>query len=124
VADEVKTFGTNEFDFRAALQWLRQYWNVQRLLCEGGGEINAGLFGDGLVDEVYLTLAPLVFGGRNAPTLADGRGITKVAQAVRLRLKTLQRFGDELFLVYRVRHGSTPLRLRPDRHSETSDLQS
>jgi riboflavin biosynthesis pyrimidine reductase len=66
--------------------------------------VNAGLFRADLVDEVYLTFCPLIFGGRDAPTMADGRGIDKVSQAVKLRLKLIERYGDELFLVYRVIH--------------------
>src|SRR5437773_2079800 len=64
VADEVAAFGDEELDFRAALEWLRKKWNVRRLLCEGGGEVNAGLFEAKLVDEVYQTICPLIFGGR------------------------------------------------------------
>jgi riboflavin biosynthesis pyrimidine reductase len=73
------------------------------LLCEGGGEVNAGLFAAGLVDEVYQTVSPIVFGGRNAPTMADGDGVAEVAQGTRLRLVSLERHKDELFLVYRAR---------------------
>ena len=101
VADEVGVFGDEQLDFFQALRWLREKWNVRRLLCEGGGKINGALFRRGLVDEVYQTLCPLVFGGDHAPTMADGRGIQKISEAPRFRLKSLRRFGDELFLVYR-----------------------
>jgi len=103
VADEVKIFGEAELDFAAALRWLRTKHKVKRLLCEGGGEVNAGLFRAGLVDEIYQTICPLIFGGRDAPTLADGLGVESLAQATKLRLKSWKRLGDELFLVYRVR---------------------
>jgi 2,5-diamino-6-(ribosylamino)-4(3H)-pyrimidinone 5'-phosphate reductase len=102
VADEVGVFGENEVDFRSALKWLRKKWDVKRLLCEGGGEVNAALFRAGLIDEVYLTICPLIFGGRNAPTMADGIGVSKLAHATELRLKSLKRLGPELYLVYRV----------------------
>lgn len=101
VADEVKAFGDKRLNFTEALRWLRKKWGVKRLLCEGGGEVNAGLFQEGLVDEVYHTLCPLVFGGRHAPTMADGDGFPALASAPRLRLKSLKRVGDELFLVWR-----------------------
>lgn len=102
VADEVQVFGEKGLDLTAALRWLREKRGVKRLLCEGGGELNAGLFEAGLVDEIHLTICPLIFGGRTAPTLADGRGVEGLAQATRLRLKSFKRAGDELFLVYRV----------------------
>jgi 2,5-diamino-6-(ribosylamino)-4(3H)-pyrimidinone 5'-phosphate reductase len=103
VADAVEVFGEKQLDFHAALSWLRQKWQVKRLLCEGGGEINAGLFQEGLVNEVYQTMCPLIFGGRYAPTLADGNGAPHLAQAAQLRLKSIKRIGAELFLVFRAK---------------------
>ncbi len=102
VADEVKICGERELDFEFALRWLRAKWRVKRLLCEGGGEINGTLIKAGLVDEINLTLCPVIFGGRTAPTLADSAGFDTLAAAARLQLKSHRRNGDELFLIYRV----------------------
>lgn len=102
---EVKVCGDTKVNFKEALRWLRKEWDVKRLLCEGGGEVNAALFAENLVDEIYLTISPVIFGGRNAPTLADGEGVEKLTQATQLTLKTMERIGDELFLVYRVQKG-------------------
>ncbi|MGO8696862.1 MAG: RibD family protein [Limisphaerales bacterium] len=101
LADEVKVIGKTEIDFPAALRWLRAQWKVKRLLCEGGGELNAALFAAGLVDEVNMTVSPVIFGGRTAPTLADGPGVQRLAEAAPLRLATMKRVGEDLFLVYR-----------------------
>lgn len=98
----VHVCGEKEIAFPAALHWLRREWNVQRLLCEGGGEINDALFRANLVDEIYVTLAPKIFGGRTAPTLADGVGAPSLASATPLALKSKQRVGDEMYLCYRV----------------------
>ena len=99
---EVKICGESEINFVEALHWLRKQWNVRSLLCEGGGELNDALFRAGLVHELHLTICPKIFGGRDAPTLAEGRGHLKLADATRLELKRSQRIGDELFLIYRV----------------------
>jgi len=72
ISDEVKIFGKQNVDIDKALRWLRAKWNVKRLLCEGGGELNAAIVTAGLVDELHLTISPVIFGGRAAPTLADG----------------------------------------------------
>jgi riboflavin-specific deaminase-like protein len=106
VADEVKICGEKEIDFPEALRWLREKWKVKRLLCEGGGELNDALFRAGLVDELHLTICPKIFGGRKAPTIANGLGTGTLAQAAQLELKSAKRYGDELFLVYRVRKQS------------------
>jgi 2,5-diamino-6-(ribosylamino)-4(3H)-pyrimidinone 5'-phosphate reductase len=98
----VEVCGERELDFTYALKWLRKQWNVTRLLCEGGGEINAALFQKNLVDEIYLTLCPLVFGGRRAPTMSDGEGVQRLPNATKLKLKAQERAGDELYLVYAV----------------------
>ncbi len=101
LADEVKVCGARKINFRVALAWLRRKWNVQRLLCEGGGELNSALFAAGLVDELHLTICPNIFGGRHAPTIADGLGAATLAEATPLQLKSSRRVGAELFLVYR-----------------------
>ncbi len=103
IADAVHVCGCEEIDFRAALAWLRREWNVKRLLCEGGGIVNTSLFRAGVVNEVHLTVCPWIFGGRQAPTIADGEGFADLASAARLRLKSVKREGQELFLVYEVR---------------------
>ena len=101
-ADEVKVFGEDQLDFAAAFDWLRQHWKVKRLLCEGGGELNFALLRRGLIDEIYQTACPLILGGRHAPTLADGAGFSSANEAVRVRIKSVKRSANELFLVYRV----------------------
>lgn len=100
LADEVKVCGAREINFRRAFAWLRAKWNVRRLLCEGGGELNDALFRAGLIDEAHLTLCPKVFGGRQAPTIAEGIGQRSLRLARRFKLKTSRRVGDEIFLVY------------------------
>jgi len=100
---EVKVCGESEIDFEKALRWLRQKWKVRSLLCEGGGELNDALFRADLVDELHLTICPKVFGGRDAPTLADGKGRLVLSRSTNLELKSSQRNDDELFLVYRIK---------------------
>lgn len=100
VADEVIVAGEAEVDFAAALAHLRRHRGVRRLLCEGGGELNDALFRADVVDELHLTIGPFIFGGRDAPTLADGRGVDRLAAARQFRLVRQRRVGDELFCVF------------------------
>ena len=100
LAEEVKVFGETEIDFAAALRWLRAKKNVHRLLCEGGGELNDALFRAGLVGEIHLTICPKIFGGRTAPTIADGAGFPKLALAEKFQLSSARNFKGELFTVF------------------------
>jgi riboflavin-specific deaminase-like protein len=102
VAAEIRICGAKEIDFKGALRWLRSKWRVRRLLCEGGGELNDALFRAGLVNELHLTVCPRIFGGRTAPTIADGLGAGSLARATRLELQSARRLREEMFLVYRV----------------------
>lgn len=100
VADEVRVFGQRDINLRAALGWLRRKWKVRRLMCEGGGALNDALFRADLVDELHLTICPRIIGGRNAPTIVDGKGFSKLADAAQLSLRSIKPHGGELFLVY------------------------
>jgi riboflavin-specific deaminase-like protein len=101
LADEVKVCGRQEINFRKAFGWLREKWGVKRLLSEGGGGLNDALFRAGLVDELHLTICPKIFGGRNAPAIADGRGFRRLAEALPLQIKSFKHIGNELFAVFR-----------------------
>ena len=70
------------------------------LLCEGGPTLNAWLLGAGAVDELFLTLAPLLTGHAHEPTIVAGPGLATPADAV---LRWVLRHGDTLFLRYALR---------------------
>jgi 5-amino-6-(5-phosphoribosylamino)uracil reductase len=100
VADEVKVFGEAEIDFPAALHWLHEKWKVRRLLCEGGSVLHDALIRAGLLHELHLTLCPVIFGGRAAPTIADGKSFVKLADAKQFKLKSVKRVGNEIFTIF------------------------
>jgi 2,5-diamino-6-(ribosylamino)-4(3H)-pyrimidinone 5'-phosphate reductase len=81
---EVLVMGAERVDLARALKTLADR-GVERLMVEGGSTIVAALLDDGLVDELQLTIAPLVFGGATAPTAVGGPGRSR-ASALRLRL--------------------------------------
>jgi riboflavin-specific deaminase-like protein len=103
LVDEVLLCGDRELDFGLALRELRRRYGVRRLLCEGGGELNAALFRGAWVDELHLTICPRIFGGRAAPTIAEGEGCDRLLDAGQWEVGTSRRIGDEMFLVCRPR---------------------
>jgi riboflavin-specific deaminase-like protein len=72
---------------------------VRTLLSEGGPTLLGALFAAGLVDELYLTIAPVVTGDAVEPNIVEGG---RLPQAVDLELLSVERVGSELFLRYRV----------------------
>ena len=66
---ELFLFSGRTVDLQKALEILRSEFGVKRLVCEGGGTLLRSLASLDLVDEICLTVVPVVFGGRLAPTL-------------------------------------------------------
>ena len=97
---EVVRAGRGSVDLPKLLRILKER-GIERLLVEGGGELNWGFVRDDLLDELYVTVAPCLLGGRTAPTLVEGDGFSMNLRR-RLALVDLQRVGDELYCHYRV----------------------
>ena len=76
---------------------------LKKILVEGGGELNWSLLHLWLVDELTITIAPKIAGGRLATTLVEGDGFDEIAQSIRLQLKKIERKkGGELVLYYKL----------------------
>ena len=95
----VITAGENRVDLSAALELLESH-GIEQLMVEGGGEIIYSLFENGLLDRLSVFVSPVVIGGRDAPTLADGDGFVSVFPE--LELEDVRRVDDGVLLVYNV----------------------
>lgn len=84
-------------DLRAALSLLRDEHGVALLLCEGGPRLHGALHAAGLVDELFVTVGPLL-GGGEGPRMLEG----SLPEPKRLELAGLLEAGGELFARYRV----------------------
>ena len=111
VRDRPAEVGGGRVDLPAALGRLRAEWGVRSILCEGGPTLNAGLFRAGLVDELFLSVAPKVAGGANALTIVAGEALP---EPLELDLVWLLEHRGELFQRWRVggREGSATVERR------------
>lgn len=79
---------------------LRRIYDVRTLVCEGGPTLFRELVELDAVDVLHLTVAPLIFGGTDAPTLT-GTNPGFLRTIHRFRLESHRTHDDECFLRYR-----------------------
>jgi 2,5-diamino-6-(ribosylamino)-4(3H)-pyrimidinone 5'-phosphate reductase len=89
---DVYTDDQAKVNLKAALATLKKL-GINRLMVEGGATLNFELLRLGLVDEILVCVAPLIFGGESAPTLAAGSGFERSA-AIPLKLIHIERWDD------------------------------
>jgi 5-amino-6-(5-phosphoribosylamino)uracil reductase len=92
--------GEGGLDWLDALQQFQRL-GLERLVVTGGGEVVASLLRVGGINEIWLTVCPLLLGGRDAPTPVGGEGILE-GMAPRLELLRVEAIAREVFLHYRV----------------------
>jgi 2,5-diamino-6-(ribosylamino)-4(3H)-pyrimidinone 5'-phosphate reductase len=89
--------GEDRVDLSEALAALDAE-GIDQLMVEGGGELIFSLFEAGLVDRLSVYVGPVVIGGREAPTLADGEGFT--GEFPELDLRSVERLGEGVLLAF------------------------
>ena len=89
---DVYIHNSERADLPKALVTLREL-GIQRLMVEGGATLNFELLKLGLVDEISAYIAPMIFGGESAPTMAAGSGLERSA-AIPLKLVSVEKEED------------------------------
>nr|WP_281054986.1 RibD family protein [Turneriella parva] len=77
----------------------------QKLLLEGGPSLNGRFFFHSLVDEFFLTLLPLLWGGKTTDRSVVSENSLPLE---RFRLRRAEKRGDEMFFRYVRRQRPTP----------------
>ncbi|GAA1691778.1 bifunctional diaminohydroxyphosphoribosylaminopyrimidine deaminase/5-amino-6-(5-phosphoribosylamino)uracil reductase RibD [Microcella alkalica] len=72
---------------------------IRRLYVEGGPTLASAFLRAGLADEVLVYLAPLLLGGPR--TALDDLGVTTMAEAHRLSIRSIESLGDDLLVTCR-----------------------
>jgi len=69
---EVVRLDPGELTLTTMMRRLRSAYDVRSLLCEGGPTVFGALLQEDLVDELFLSIAPLLTGGGRAPGITNG----------------------------------------------------
>lgn len=71
---------------------------ITSVMIEGGGRLATAVLQAGVVDKLVLMFAPILIGGKKAPTLLQGEGIEKLTEALCIKQLTVERIGDDVLL--------------------------
>jgi len=80
-----------------ALAWLGGR-GVASLLVEGGSRLHTAMIEQRLGDRLFLVISPKLVGGRDAPSVFEGRGIGKMSEALGLRSLSSFAIGQDVVL--------------------------
>ena len=94
---EVETDESNKLNLTELLKQLGKM-QIQSILVEGGATLHGSFWDSGLVDEAFFFFAPIIIGGKDAPTSILGSGAEKVQDAKRLKDIELKWFDDNYLI--------------------------
>jgi diaminohydroxyphosphoribosylaminopyrimidine deaminase/5-amino-6-(5-phosphoribosylamino)uracil reductase len=93
----VKPKGRNRVDMQSMVKELGKL-QISSLLIEGGPGINASAIQEGIVDKVIMFIAPIIIGGKLAPSAIQGEGIARLEEALRIHDIKTKRLGNDLMV--------------------------
>lgn len=71
---------------------------IDSVLLEGGGGLNAAALNSGIVDKVMVFVAPKIIGGKDAKTPVEGTGIKLMKDAIKLQDISISRFDEDILM--------------------------
>jgi 5-amino-6-(5-phosphoribosylamino)uracil reductase len=95
------TLKESRLDWVSAMELLSDA-GLRRIVIAGGGDLVASLLSVHAIDELWLTVCPLLLGGSSAPSPVEGRGFP-ADLAPRLELLSSEAIAHEVFLHYRIK---------------------
>lgn len=72
--------------------------SIQSLLVEGGSTLLGALFDADLVNEVWAFIAPVLIGGKDAPSPIGRFGVETMDDALRLKSVQIEHFGEDILI--------------------------
>ena len=94
--------GTKTVDLKE-LFFILKKMGFNKILVEGGGELNWSILQLRIVNELMVTVAPRIVGGRTATTLVEGDGYERISDGIKMELiKVSRQNNGEVVLYYKL----------------------
>ena len=81
---------------KPVLKEMAKQHDIMHVLCEGGGQLAAGLVEEGLVDEFAFFIAPKLIGADGRPNFSKTGGL--ISDARNLKFQSLEQLGEDVLL--------------------------
>lgn len=72
---------------------------IASVFVEGGATINDAFLRANVINQFILYIAPIVIGGKEAPTAFSGIGFSRLADSLKLRMKEVEKIGEDIKIV-------------------------
>ncbi|TXT64274.1 MAG: 2,5-diamino-6-ribosylamino-4(3H)-pyrimidinone 5'-phosphate reductase [Promethearchaeota archaeon] len=95
----IKCGESEKVDILKLMPILKQK-GIKKILLEGGGTLNWSFIKNNLIDELRLTIAPWIVGGKDAISLVEGVGFSKMDEAPRFMLVNIKHRNNYVILEY------------------------
>ncbi len=92
---------SGQVNLRDLLKKLAQQ-GILSILVEGGGTLIGSLFDEGLVDRALFFVSPKVLGGKDAISSVEGRGVSRVDKAIKVKEVRVRRIGPDFLIEGRI----------------------
>ena len=93
--------GKNQVNLTKLLPVLSKK-GIKTVLLEGGGTLNRSFLKKNLIDEMIIALTPYVLGSKNTVSLFEGLSFPSLKIKFPLKLKNVQKNGNEIILNYKI----------------------
>jgi len=95
---KVESFGKSRVSIKRLLKFLYDKDCVQSVFVEGGGGVNGSFVDEGLVDDVYFYIAPMIIGGRDAVSVVGGKGISDLKKSLKMKTVDVKMLKDDILV--------------------------
>jgi len=83
-------------NLESMLRDLAEEHEVMHVLCEGGGKLAASLIEEGLVDDIFMFIAPKLMGADGVPCFGKAGGL--MADLTNLKFHAIEQVGDDILI--------------------------